>query len=169
MCRRPAVARFVPRPTQWVALARRLSDGNTVSPSSIIIAATMFATAPSGSLAQVEIAGVSAPARCASRAASPEHHEVRCELPTSGDRRRHRFIARFSGSHDDTKVSIVPTLNGTPLTCEVGSTTQLMGEDGDVALTCSFSLGETVRPPHVLLVRVKWHHAQYTDFALETE
>ncbi len=89
--------------------------------------------------------------------------DISCPLTASGTSQHFRFKANFSGGHDDTMASMTPTLGGMPLTCEPGSKTRLMGEDGDVSLECKFSISETAGKSMILRVVLKWSHAQYTD------
>ncbi|MGQ0698022.1 MAG: hypothetical protein ACT4PZ_07240 [Panacagrimonas sp.] len=90
--------------------------------------------------------------------------DVSCPLEASGTTQRFRFKANFSGGHDDTMASMTPALDGSPLVCDEGSKTDLFGEDGDVSLECRFSMTEKAGTKHVLGVKLKWSHAQYTDF-----
>ena len=39
-----------------------------------------------------------------------------------------------------------------------------MGEEGDVSIECTFLVTGRAGSPRVLLVLLKWSHAQYTDF-----
>ena len=104
---------------------------------------------------------------CTSQSPGGDFRTISCPLnapPSSA--RRFRFKVDFSGGHDDTMASMALELDGSPLGCEPGSKTQLMGEDGDVSLECRFAARGAASAPGVLTVRVKWSHAQYTDFAL---
>jgi hypothetical protein len=115
-------------------------------------------------------AGAVAPAPsklpCASQSPGGDLRNISCTLNTPSTARRFRFKVDFSGGHDDTMASMLLKLDGSPLACEPGSKTQLMGEDGDVSLECSFSVPNAASAPRELTVLVKWSHAQYTDFAL---
>ena len=107
-------------------------------------------------------------ARCVRQAGAGNKLELQCPLAASGLLRRFRFKAYFSGGHDDTVASLTATLGGMPLACEPGSKTSLMGEDGDVALECGFSIAEEAGGEHILRVMLSWSHAQYEGFALES-
>lgn len=76
------------------------------------------------------------------------------------------FKVRFSGSHDDTQLSITASLNNLPVTCGPGSKTSSRFEDGEIALECRFLLQTQVGSGQVLEVRILWTHAQYGDFEL---
>lgn len=93
-----------------------------------------------------------------------------CPLPASGSKRQYRFEAFLAGSHDDTMAALEPTLDGQALACEPGSKLSLMGEDGEVSLTCLFRLGAAQgQPTRELAVALKWRHAQYVDYRLSTD
>jgi len=64
--------------------------------------------------------------------------------------------------------SMTLSVDDEPLSCDQGSKTHLMGEDGDVSLECRLSVPTTAEARRVLRVSVKWSHAQYTDFELVT-
>ena len=121
--------------------------------------AAVGADAPSASVAP----------RCESSAAGREKLDVACSLRASATTPRYRFTAHFSGSHDDTRLSMSVTLDGAPLNCEPGSITSLEGEDGDVTLHCivpaALGPADTTR---VLRVRLSWWHALYTHFELNS-
>ena len=101
---------------------------------------------------------------CESESPGGDYREFTCQTHPTGTTKRFRFRANFSGGHDDTMASMTPTLDTMPLTCEPGSKTRLMGEDGDVSLECRFSLPQQTEGDHILRVVVRWSHAQYTGF-----
>lgn len=103
---------------------------------------------------------------CEVQSQTYDSREVSCTIPAASQTRRFEFIARFSGSHDDTRASIRPSLSGQPLVCDEGSKTSLFAEDGDVSLQCRFTLQVAARDGARLLVTVRWSHAEYTDFQL---
>ena len=63
------------------------------------------------------------------------------------------------------KMAPTPMLNGTSLTCEDGSKLSLMGEDGDVSLTCLFT-APGVSERSRFSATFAWSHAQYTGCSL---
>jgi hypothetical protein len=73
-----------------------------------------------------------------------------------------RFIALFSGGHDDTMAAMKIQLDGAPGECGAGSKPELMGEDGNVSLLCKLPAGR-----HAVTVNLRWSHAQYEGFRLE--
>lgn len=103
---------------------------------------------------------------CTSQSPGGDLRNISCPLNAPSAARRFRFKVDFSGGHDDTMASMALTLDGAPLACEPGSKTQLMGEDGEVSLECSFAVAAAAGAARTLTVQVKWSHAQYTDFAL---
>ena len=107
--------------------------------------------------------------RCEASAAGREKLDVACSLPEPATGKRYRFTAHFSGSHDDTRLSMVVTLEGAPLACEPGSKTDLTGEDGDVSLQCIVPAAAQVVTTRALQVRLAWWHALYTHFELSAE
>jgi hypothetical protein len=107
--------------------------------------------------------------RCESPQAPGDRRVVTCPLSASGVLQTFRFTANFSGSHDDTMAALTATLDGAPLACAPGSKTDLMGEDGDVSLQCTFSLTGKVGAQHVLSVTLSWRHAQYTGFEFDSD
>ncbi|SCK38880.1 hypothetical protein VAR608DRAFT_3623 [Variovorax sp. HW608] len=104
---------------------------------------------------------------CSIESQTFDSKDVLCIIPAGeAMQRRFEFIARFSGSHDDTRVSIRPALGGQPLTCEEGSRNELFGEDGDVSLNCRFAVPAAQPTEARLKVTIRWSHAEYTDYAL---
>lgn len=101
---------------------------------------------------------------CAPQETGYDSLVVECPLSGTATPQRLRFKANFSGSHDDTMVSMATTLDEAPLVCDKDSKISLMGEDGDVSLHCDFSLAANPGTKNVLRVKVTWSHAQYTDF-----
>jgi hypothetical protein len=93
---------------------------------------------------------------------------IECRLPASGPARAFRLRANFSGSHDDTSASLTATLDGQALTCEAGSKTALMGEDGDVSLNCGFPLTAMSAGERVFKARLAWRHAEFTDYEFDS-
>lgn len=100
-----------------------------------------------------------APTACVVQAQTWRSIELACPLNAVAPQ-RYRFAARFSGSHDDTTLSLAPTLDGTPLRCDAGSKTDSSGEDGEVVLECRFAPAHATAG-HALQVRMKWYHATY--------
>ena len=89
-----------------------------------------------------------------------------CELESTGTPRAYRFRGDFSGSHDDTRIRLTPTLDGRALECAPGSKTFLEGEDGDVRVECRFSIAGNSGDRPQLRVELRWHHAQLADDGL---
>jgi hypothetical protein len=98
-----------------------------------------------------------------------DRRDIECPLNAAATAQRFRFKANFSGGHDDTRASITATINDAPLACDAGSKTSLFGEDGDVSLECRFRVAEKTDTKQVLKVTIRWYHAQYTDFELDSE
>jgi hypothetical protein len=106
---------------------------------------------------------------CESNTGGGETRDVECPLNASGAPQRFTFRTTFSGGHDDTTASMVATLDGLPLTCEEGSKTFLMGENGDVSLECKFSVRASSGTRLVLKVTLSWRHVQYSDFEFRSD
>ena len=106
---------------------------------------------------------------CDSQSAGGDLIEFKCPLEATGAVQRFRVKANFAGSHDDTTASITSTLNDAPLVCDVGSKTQLMGEDGDVSLECKFQIKEKTGTKLLLGVSLLWSHAQFTSTEFVSE
>ncbi|RYZ63209.1 MAG: hypothetical protein EOP08_11300 [Proteobacteria bacterium] len=91
--------------------------------------------------------------------------EVACPMAASQKPHAIEFVARFSGGHDDTLVTIAPRVGERDAPCDAGSKLRSFGEDGDLALTCTV----TRKPgdaPAELAVLIKWSHAEYTEYAV---
>lgn len=114
-------------------------------------------------LAVPAAAAPAAPPACIALAKTWQSIELACPLEAVTPQ-RYRFSARFSGSHDDTTLSLTPSLDGEPLACDVGSRTDSSGEDGDIVLECRFALTQTAAG-NALRVRMKWYHATYEGHA----
>lgn len=100
---------------------------------------------------------------CEAQSTGGQGMSVQCTLPPGAQ--PYRFVAHFSGGHDDTKAVLRPTLDGRPLDCESGSKTRLFAEEGDISLDCRFSTppsGEAVR----FDVLLTWSCADYERAAL---
>jgi hypothetical protein len=110
-------------------------------------------------------ANVVSGARCEANPQRGDRLEIVCSLPPERGVQRLRFRAYFAGSHDDTTLSMVPTIEGQPLACDDGSRMRVEGEDGDVHLECRFRAGSPASRP-MLKVQLSWHHARYTSFEL---
>jgi hypothetical protein len=78
-----------------------------------------------------------------------------------------RFVALFSGGHDDTMASLKVQADGADSACGAGSKPELMGEDGNVSLLCHLPVGGLSPGSHVITVHLRWSHAQYEGFKLE--
>jgi hypothetical protein len=102
--------------------------------------------------------------RCESTPGRGERLTVTCSVTTSSPGTALRIQANFAGGHDDTEASMAVQLGGAPLPCSTDSKLQLMGEEGEVSLHCSFTL--PAPGTHVVEVQVKWSHAQFVDYAL---
>lgn len=92
-----------------------------------------------------------------------------CPLASSGTPQRYSLKATFTGSHDDTKLLMVPTINGETVNCDEGGKTSSMYEDGDITLECKFEVTALAGTQTVLMIRLKWYHAQLDalDFVSE--
>ena len=89
-----------------------------------------------------------------------------CLLTANGRGQPIVFTSSFTGSHDDTAVSMTLTLDGLPVSCGTGSKTWLNGEDGDVSLECHLLLDGTAGTKRVLRATVNIYHAQFAGVKL---
>jgi hypothetical protein len=87
-------------------------------------------------------------------------------LKANGSGQKIRFKADFSGSHDDTQLSIFLSLDGLPVTCGKGSKTWLNGEDGDVSLECHLVLDGAAGTQKMLHATVNLYHAEFVGVKL---
>lgn len=112
-----------------------------------------------GALASAQAAEVA----CESSTLGGDLFDVRCPLPAEPAPQRYRYEVHFSGGHDDTKASLSPALDGSPIACDPArSKLRLFGEEGDVSLACEFE----ARAASVFIVRVLWHHCQHERASL---
>ncbi|MFN0300048.1 MAG: hypothetical protein ACKVQU_06805 [Burkholderiales bacterium] len=95
--------------------------------------------------------------------------EIECRLNPSQGVQRLRFKAHFSGSHDDTTARMEAIVDGMPVACEDGSKTNTEGEDGDVSLECRLSVKALPGAQQGLRIKLRWHHAEYTGFDLDSD
>ncbi|MFT3931612.1 MAG: hypothetical protein QM709_15085 [Spongiibacteraceae bacterium] len=103
---------------------------------------------------------------CSTTAQTYDSRVVQCQFPKAAVTQKLTFRANFSGGHDDTKADIEPFIDDIPLKCDEGSKTNLFGEDGDVSLWCSFSIRDHAKSNGIFTIRVKWSHAEYTNYEM---
>ena len=101
---------------------------------------------------------------CAADSSSFDSSEVSCVIRASATPRGYEFRARFAGGHDDTLVRIELALDAAPLSCDPGSKTRAFAEDGDITLSCAFTVAPGNGPPAQLVAIVRWSHAQYSGY-----
>jgi len=101
---------------------------------------------------------------CASTGGGGGSRQVEYRLDGSEGTASYRFLARFTGGHDDTVASLEAALDGGPDACGPGSKTYLVGEDGDVSLHCRIAPADRAGAPRVLRVVVRWSHAEFIGF-----
>ena len=105
---------------------------------------------------------------CETQSTNFKRREYRCPLTSSGREQQIRFKADFSGSHDDTQLSMNLTLDGLPVSCLKGSKTWLNGEDGDVSLECYFVLDGLAGTKRMLFAMINIYHAEFIGVKLST-
>jgi hypothetical protein len=106
---------------------------------------------------------------CETQSVTFKKREYRCPLKANGSGQKIRFKADFSGSHDDTQLSISLSLDGLPVTCGKGSKTWLKGEDGeegDVSLECHLVLDGAAGTQRMLRATVNMYHAEFVGVKL---
>lgn len=126
----------------------------------------LAALAPAGGRAQPAVP--QAPG-CDSKTNGGDLIVYSCPLVAKEAAQRYRFVANFGGSHDDTKLSISATLNGTPVGCAPGSKASSRYEDGDISLDCRLELKAAAGSRHLLAVKVQWYHAQLHEVRFAPE
>jgi len=105
---------------------------------------------------------------CQTHATNWKWREFRCPLKIDREGQQMRFKADFSGSHDDTRLSMTLSLDGVPAACSQNSKTSLIGEDGNVSLECHFVPGGTLGTERMLGAIVQIWHAQLDAITLST-
>jgi hypothetical protein len=103
---------------------------------------------------------------CETQSVNFKKREYRCQLTANGLKQQLSFKANFSGSHDDTQLSMNLNLDGMPVSCSKGSKTWLNGEDGDVSLECNFVLDGTKGTKKMLRATVNIYHAEFVGIKL---
>jgi hypothetical protein len=104
--------------------------------------------------------------QCELREPGYDSRDIACSLAASAVARRYTLQVNFSGSHDDTMARMATlALNGAAPVCEEGSKTSLMGEDGDVSLSCLFTAPSSTKAVE-FLATVTWSHAQYESYSV---
>jgi len=106
---------------------------------------------------------------CETQSANFKRREYRCPLTANGREQQIRFKADFSGSHDDTQLSMNLTLDGFPVSCRKGSKTWLKGEDGeegDVSLECHLVINDAPGNKKMLRATVNIYHAEFVGMRL---
>ena len=97
---------------------------------------------------------------CETHAANWKWQEFHCPVTITTEGQKMRFKADFSGSHDDTRLSMTLSLDGVPVACSPDSKTSLLGEDGSVSLDCHFVAAGTPGSKRTLAAIVQIWHAQ---------
>lgn len=105
---------------------------------------------------------------CEMQSAHRKGREFRCPLTAKGNEQPLRFKVDFSGSHDDTELSMTLTLDGAPVACSQNSKTWLNGEDGNVSLDCHLVLNGKIGEKQTLVAAVKIWHAELVAVELST-
>jgi len=106
---------------------------------------------------------------CETHATNWKWQEFRCPLTVNSEAQQQMlFKADFSGSHDDTRLSMTLSLDGVPVACNQNSKTSLLGEDGNVSLECHFALDGTPGTKRMLGVLIQIWHAQLDAIKLSS-
>jgi hypothetical protein len=106
---------------------------------------------------------------CTAKKGAGDVVDYSCPVVATGAPQSFRFSATFVGSHDDTVLSMKPTLNGTAIVCEPGSKTSSSYEDGDVVLECRFKTTAKAGTNVLLVIGLKWYHAQLAQTVFVSE
>ena len=105
---------------------------------------------------------------CETQSVNFKKREYRCPLTDNGSAQQIRFKANFSGSHDDTQLSMNLSLDGLPVSCNKSSKTWLNGEDGDVSLECNFVFDAAAGTKKILRATVNIYHAEFVGIKLSS-
>ena len=105
---------------------------------------------------------------CETQSVNFKKREFRCPLTVKANAQQIRFKANFTGSHDDTQLSMTLTLDGLPVTCSKGSKTWLNSEDGDVSLDCHLVLDGAAGAQRMLRATVNIYHAEFAGIQLSS-
>lgn len=105
---------------------------------------------------------------CETHSAHWKGREFRCPLTANGNEQQLLFKVDFSGSHDDTQLSMTLTLDGVPVKCGRDSQTWLNSEDGNVSLKCHLVLDGTAGAKRMLGATVNIWHAQFVAVELSS-
>jgi len=105
---------------------------------------------------------------CETQSVNFKKREYRCPLTATGSAQQIRFKANFSGSHDDTQLSMNLSLDGLPVSCDKSSKTWLNGEDGDVSLECNFVFDAAAGTKKILRATVNIYHAEFVGIKLSS-
>jgi hypothetical protein len=108
-----------------------------------------------------------APAACQEHKLFGDERRFECAIDAMRGGTPPRFVALFSGGHDDTMASLKVQADGADSVCGAGSKPELMGEDGNVSLLCHLPVSGLSAGKHVITVHLRWSHAQYEGFKLE--
>lgn len=126
------------------------------------IAAVLLFTVWTGTACAAEVS------TCETQSAHWKGREFRCPLTASGIGQQLLFKVDFSGSHDDTQLSMTLTLDGEPVACGRDSQTSLNGVDGSVSLQCHLVLDGAAGTQRMLGATVNIWHAQFVTVELST-
>jgi len=105
---------------------------------------------------------------CETQSVNLKKREYRCPLTANGREQQMRFKVNFSGSHDDTQLSMTLAMDGMPVSCIKGSKTWLNGEDGDVSLDCNFVFNGATGSKKMLRATVNIYHAEFVGIKLSS-
>jgi len=103
---------------------------------------------------------------CETQSVTFKRREYRCPLIANASAQLLKFKADFTGSHDDTQLSMTLSLDGLPVTCGKGSKTWLNGEDGNVSLECHLALDGVAGTKRMLRASVNIYHAELVGVKL---
>ncbi|MCQ9375607.1 hypothetical protein NMQ14_15245 [Methyloversatilis sp. XJ19-13] len=98
---------------------------------------------------------------CRIEAQTRDSKTVVCMIPYADVTQPFEFVVKFSGSHDDTELSLQPALDDQALACDAGSKLVSEFEDGDITLKCRFAVSGKGGGKAQFRARVHWHHADY--------
>ncbi|MDP3872193.1 MAG: hypothetical protein ABIF28_13415 [Pseudomonadota bacterium] len=98
---------------------------------------------------------------CRIEAQTRDSKTVVCMIAHADAPQQFEFVAKFSGSHDDTELALQVALDDQSLACDAGSKLASEFEDGDITLNCRFAVSGNVGGKAQFRARIRSYHADF--------